>query len=81
MFVMGIISEKIDNLLILFLLFISNPQITIYHKYYDPLLIVLFFSLFVLNVRLEYLKNFKKVLFLYLYFFGFLLANILKSYI
>ena len=78
---MGIISEKIDNLLILFLLFISNPQITIYHKYYDPLLIVLFFSLFVLNVRLEYLKNFKKVLFLYLYFFGFLLANILKSYI
>ena len=81
MFVMGIISEKIDNLLILFLLFISNPQITIYHKYYDPLLIVMFFSLFVLNVRLEYLKNFKKVLFLYLYFFGFLLANILKSYI
>ena len=81
MFVMGIISEKIDNLLILFLLFISNPQITIYHKYYDPLLLVMFFSLFVLNVRLEYLKNFKKVLFLYLYFFGFLLANILKSYI
>ena len=78
---MGIISEKIDNLLILFLLFISNPQITIYHKYYDPLLLVMFFSLFVLNVRLEYLKNFKKVLFLYLYFFGFLLANILKSYI
>ena len=78
---MGIISEKVDNLLIFFLLFISNPQITIYHKYYDPLLIVMFFSLFVLNVRLEYLKNFKKVLFLYLYFFGFLLANILKSYI
>jgi len=81
MFVLGIISEKIDNLLILFLLFISNPQITIYHKYYDPLLIVMFFSLFMLNVRLEYLKNFKKVLILYLYFFGFLLANILKSYI
>ena len=81
MFVLGIISDKIDNLLILFLLFISNPQITIYHKYYDPLLIVMFFSLFMLNVRLEYLKNFKKVLILYLYFFGFLLANILKSYI
>jgi hypothetical protein len=81
LFVLGIISEKIDNLLILFLLFISNPQITIYHKYYDPLLIVMFFSLFMLNVRLEYLKNFKKVLILYLYFFGFLLANILKSYI
>ena len=81
MFVLGIISDKIDNLLILFLLFISNPQITIYHKYYYPLLIVMFFSLFMLNVRLEYLKNFKKVLILYLYFFGFLLANILKSYI
>jgi len=81
LFILGIISEKLDNLFLLFLLFISNPQITIYHKYYDPLLIVMFFSLFVLSVRLEHLKNFKKIFFLYLYFFGFLLANILKSYI
>jgi len=80
-FILGIITEKVDNLLIFFLLFISNPKITIYHKYYDPLLIVMFFSLFVFNVRLEHLKNLKKIFFLYLYFFGFLLANILKSYI
>tara|TARA_B110000090_G_C13053377_1_gene320453 strand:- start:293 stop:529 length:237 start_codon:yes stop_codon:yes gene_type:complete len=76
---MSIILDKIDNFLIILLIIISNPQITIYHKYYDPLLIILFFSLFVLNVNLEHLKNFKKILFLYLYFFGFLLANILKS--
>tara|TARA_B110000483_G_scaffold214250_1_gene263991 strand:+ start:6400 stop:7671 length:1272 start_codon:yes stop_codon:yes gene_type:complete len=79
MFIMSIILDKIDNFLIILLIIISNPQITIYHKYYDPLLIILFFSLFVLNVNLEHLKNFKKILFLYLYFFGFLLANILKS--
>ena len=34
--IINLIIEKLDNLIIFILLILSNPQITIYHKYYDP---------------------------------------------
>ena len=39
-------NKNLDNIIILLILFISNPQLSIYHKYYDPSLIFLFFSIF-----------------------------------
>mgnify|MGYP001470996995 CR=1 FL=1 len=71
--------DNIDNFLIFILLILSNPQITIYHKYYDPLLIVLFFSIFSLKINKENLLINKNLFFLYFYFLIFLFINILKK--
>lgn len=66
------------NGVIIFLLIISNIQFSIYHKYYDPLLIILFFSIF--DINLDKLKI-KKIKFshFYLFFILFLILNFLKK--
>tara|TARA_Y100001970_G_scaffold291954_1_gene431231 strand:- start:10910 stop:12172 length:1263 start_codon:yes stop_codon:yes gene_type:complete len=74
-------NYKFDNLLILLLLILSNPQLTIYHKYYDPLLIILFFTLFNNNISIQKLNKFKNQVIVFLYFFIFLIVSNLKSYV
>ena len=71
-------SEKFENVLLLLIIFLSNPQITIYHKYYDPLIFILIFSLFILNIKIENILKFKKIILIYLYLFLFLLVSNLK---
>lgn len=66
-----------SNLLIFLCLLISNPQITVYHKYYDPLLVILFFSLFDFRVDINK-KSTKKYIYIYGYFVIFLLLSIIK---
>ena len=51
-----------ENLLIFILILINNPQYTIYHKYFDPFLLIMFFSLFNFEISLKEKKN-KKFLF------------------
>ena len=67
------------NSLIIFLLIISNLQYSIYHKYYDPLLLILFFSIFDINLK----NNINKINLIYFYSFGFafLSLNFLKQLI
>jgi len=65
------------NLFILFLILINNPQYTMYHKYFDPFLLILFFSLFSFTNSLED-KSHKNFIFLYSYFFMFLVISNLK---
>ena len=69
---------NVYNGLIIALLIISNVQFSIYHKYYDPLLFILFFSIFDMN--LDKIKI-KKIRFLhfYLFFIVFLILNFLKQ--
>ena len=47
-----------DNLLLFALIILNNPQYTIYHKYFDPFLIIIFFSLFKFKISLKE-KKFK----------------------
>lgn len=72
-------ENKPFNTLIIFLLIISNLQYSIYHKYYDPMLLVLFFSIF--DIKLK--NNINKINFIYFYSFGlaFLSLNFLKQVI
>ena len=79
--VISFIIEKLDNLIIFVLLILSNPQITIYHKYYDPLLIILFFSLFCFKTNLKKLSINTKTVLIYFYFLIFLLMGIFKGHI
>lgn len=66
------------NLLIFFCLLASNPQVTVYHKYYDPLLLILFFSL--LDLKVNVVKgSLKKYVYIYSYFIIFLLLSIIKT--
>ena len=71
------INKNFDNILILIIILVSNPQLSIYHKYYDPLLIFLFFTIFQINIKKDYF-NVKNIFILNIFSFGFLVLNFLK---
>ena len=68
--------KNINNFLLIFLIFLNNPQLEVYHKYYDPMLLILFFTLFNLNIKKFLLE--KKVLILYFFNSLFLILNFLR---
>ena len=76
--IFSLIQRKPDNVLLFLLLLLSNPQISIYHKYYDPFLLILLFTMFNLNLDIKRLENKSIISFLYLYFSSFLLLGYLK---
>ena len=67
----------IKNFILLIIIFLSNPQLTIYHKYYDPMVLITFFLLFNLNLDDELNKK-KYVLFFYIHSLFFLLLSLVK---
>jgi hypothetical protein len=73
-------SSKI-NFLIIFLLLLNNPQLTIYHKYYDPLLLILFLTLFEINFKKQNLFSKKTINIFYLFSLFFLALSISKAYV
>ena len=73
-----IFSNKFENYFIFLLLILSNPQISIYHKYYDPFLIILLFSLLEIELKRFQFKKIKNNIVIYLYFLGFLIVSFLK---
>jgi len=77
--ILELCRNKPFNILIIFLLIISNLQYSIYHKYYDPLLLILFFSIF--DIKLK--NNINKINLIYFYSFGFIFLslNFLKQLI
>ena len=70
--------NKFENILLVLILFLSNPQFTIYHKYYDPLILILLFTILNLNLNLKNFFKLKNLIAIYLYFLIFLLLNIIK---
>ena len=71
-----LINSK-ENLLLFILILINNPQYTIYHKYFDPFLIILFFSLFKFEISLKH-KKLNNLYLTYAYFFVFLIISNFK---
>lgn len=61
------------NLVIILLLIFQNPQLEIYHKYYDPILFILFLTLFDINFNKKLLK--KRIFIFYFFYSFFLIAN------
>ena len=70
-----------ENFLLIFLIFLSNPQMSIYHKYYDPFYLLLIFLLFSIKINLRKMKILKNTTFIYVYFILFLLLNFIKKYV
>ena len=68
--------KNFNNFLLTILIFLNNPQLEIYHKYYDPMLLILFFTLFDLKFQKPLLE--KRVIILYFFNGLFLIANLLR---
>ena len=69
------------NFLLIFLLLLNNPQLTIYHKYYDPLLLILFLTLFEINFKKQNFFSKKTINIFYLFSLFFLTLSISKAYV
>ena len=71
-------NSKFENILLLILILLSNPQITVYHKYYDPFLLIVFFTLFNFNINLPKINLKLNSYIIYLFFISFLLISNFK---
>ena len=80
-FIMNIFKLNFNNLLLFCILILSNPQFSIYHKYFDPLLIILFFVFFNFNFEKEKIINKKFLVNIYLFYFFLLTLNLGRSFI
>jgi len=76
-FIYKICEKNLENFIIIILIFLSNPQLSIYHKYYDPLLFFLIFSLLNLNLSKSFFK-FKNIILIYIFHFFFLFISFIK---
>lgn len=73
-------SEDLSNFLIFFILIISNIQNTIYHKYYDPLVLILFFTLLNTSLNLKFFKNKLNIIYVFAFYGVFILMRVVKNY-
>lgn len=68
---------RLSNFILLICLILNNPQITVYHKYYDPFLLIMFFSLFNFNYNFNNISKSDQII-IYSYFLIFLLLSNIK---
>ena len=76
--IVNLINSKFENILLLIIIILSNPQITVYHKYYDPFLLIVFFTIFNFNTSLSKINLKLNLSFIYLFFISFLLMSNIK---
>ena len=76
------LTKNFQNFLLLLCLLLSNPQYSIYHKYFDPLILIIWFLLFIKkgNFQKNYFKK-ENILILYLFYLTFICLNYFKSFI
>ena len=56
-FIYSIIEKNFNNYLLLITLILFNPQLTIYVKYFDPLIFILFLTLFDFNLKKHFFEK------------------------
>ena len=79
--IVTIFHKKIENYILFIVLVMSNPQFTIYNKYFDPLIFILFFTLLNFDIKKHFFKKNYKFFQLYLFMATFLVMSLLKSYV
>ena len=68
-----------NNFLIFLILVLSNIQNSIYHKYYEPMILIIFFTLFAnLDFKSFFIKK-KSLIILYTYSLGFIVLRLIKN--
>ena len=71
-----IIEKKFENYLLLAILIIYNPQLTIYIKYFDPLIFIIFLTLF----DFDFKKHFVNKSYKYYQFYGIIIFYYIGVY-
>ena len=80
LFLIGYFSNKnLNNFLIFLILICSNVQNSIYHKYYDPLILILFFTIFNNFLNRDFFQKNINFFYLYCFYFMFISLRIIKS--
>ena len=80
LFILNVFKLNFNNFLLFFILVVSNPQLTIYHKYYDPLLILMFFLFFQFNFSKKNFLNNKFLSNIYIFYSVLLVLNFGRSF-
>ena len=76
--VLSLISKNNLNILLFLIIIFNNPQYTIYHKYFDPFLLITFFTIFSFNIDLKKIFSEKNYPFIFAYFLAFLVISNLR---
>ena len=74
----SLISKKYLNVLLFIIIILNNPQYTMYHKYFDPFLLITFLTIFSFNIDLKKVFHAKNYFFIFSYFLAFLVISNLK---
>lgn len=77
-FIFPLLRENKTNIIIFALIILNNPQYTIYHKYFDPFLLIIFFSIFSLKRNYNLVLPIKNIFLLYSFFLSFLILSVYK---
>jgi len=74
-------EKKLNNLILLIILILSNPQFTIYNKYFDPLIFIIFLTLFEFDIKKHFFEKKYRYLQLYLISVSYFIMALLKAYV
>ena len=72
-------NHNLNNFFIILIVFLSNPQLSIYHKYYDPLIIFLIFTLLNIKISSSFF-NYKNISIIYIFYIFYLSLSFLKKF-
>lgn len=70
---------KIENFLLILILFLLVPHSYYYHEYYDPLFLFLIFSLFKIGINETYFQNKNNLRFMYFFYVLFYFLSVIKN--
>lgn len=76
LFIYAILEKKFKNYLLLAILIVYNPQLTIYLKYFDPLIFIIFLTLF----DFDFKKHFVDKTYKYYQFYGVIIFYYIAVY-
>jgi hypothetical protein len=79
LYILFICSLNKNNFYLIFLLILSNLQNTIYHKYYEPLIIIMFFTIFSNFIKSNFFKEKINILYIYIFSILFILLRVVKN--
>ena len=80
-FILNIIKINFrDNLVIFIILFLLTPQYHIFHKYYDPLVFILFLTMINFNLNKNFFTKKRFLITAYLLFFSHYTISFINTY-
>ena len=81
LYIYTILKKKLNNSLIFLVLILFSPQLTIYHKYYDPLILIIFMTIINFDIKKHFFDKKYRFIQLYLLSLCYLLIGIFKNQI